>query len=171
MKKLFIQCLMLIFFCTPVITSATLYQYYDGDLPSIEERVEVAEEYGITNYTGTYAQNVALEGYLSSEMGMLGAILPEDGYDTYLTSSLTAVATDIFVNVLPTVTESIFTIFSSDGVTVKEKVYCTGQSSSPNKLTGCARGLSSTPTGNVIDETAGTGSSHSKTHELLLQII
>jgi LysM repeat protein len=95
---------------------------------------------------------------------LLGAaILPEDGYDTFLTSPLSSSGSEVFVNVLPQfVTSSIYTIFASDGRTVREKIYCTSKSASPNKLTGCVRGISEGPVDGVIDETAGTGVSHSR---------
>lgn len=97
--------------------------------------------------------------------GILGANpLPEDNYDTYLTSPVSAADATIFVNRIPTgVTESIYTIFATDGRTVREKIYCTGATSTPNRLTGCVRGLSFYPTASgTITETAGTGLSHSK---------
>lgn len=98
------------------------------------------------------------------EDDLFGAvILPEDSYDTFLTAPLSTSATEVFVNVTPSfVSSSIYTIFASDGRTVREKVYCTGTSASPNKLTGCVRGLSEGPVSGVIDETAGTGVSHSR---------
>jgi hypothetical protein len=90
-------------------------------------------------------------------------ILPEDSYDTFLTAPLSTSATEVFVNVTPSfVSSSIYTLFASDGRTVREKLYCTGTSASPNKLTGCVRGLSEGPVSGVIDETAGTGVSHSR---------
>ncbi len=98
------------------------------------------------------------------EDDLFGAIiLPEDSYDTFLTAPLSSSATEVFVNVAPSfVSSSIYTLFASDGRTVREKLYCTGTSASPNKLTGCVRGLSEGPVSGVIDETAGTGVSHSR---------
>lgn len=98
------------------------------------------------------------------EDDLFGAvILPEDSYDTFLTAPLSTSATEVFVNVTPSfVSSSIYTLFASDGRTVREKLYCTGTSASPNKLTGCVRGLSEGPVSGVIDETAGTGVSHSR---------
>jgi len=100
---------------------------------------------------------------------VFGVALPEDSYDTYLTAALSSSATDIYVSRLPTTTESIYTIFASDGVTVSEKVYCTGTTSTPSKhLTGCVRGISTTFVNGVIDETAGTGVSHSKNSRIAI---
>lgn len=93
----------------------------------------------------------------------LGLALPTDNYDSFLTSPLSASTSTIFVNAIPTgVTETIYTIFATDGTTPREKVYCTGTASSPNKLTGCVRGISFSPSSGTITETAGTGLSHSK---------
>lgn len=98
--------------------------------------------------------------------GMLGAAnpLPEDGYDTYISSPVGVSDATIFVSRLPTVvTSSVYTIFASDGKTVSEKVFCIGVSTTPsNKLTGCVRGLATAPNGGAITEAAGTGVVHSK---------
>lgn len=111
---------------------------------------------------------VALIGAAPSavnNINLLGANpLPTDGYDSFLSAPLNSSDSAVFVNALPDgVTSSIYTIYASDGRTVAEKISCTGKSASPNKLTGCSRGLSLTP--NVdgsVDETAGVGTSHSK---------
>lgn len=89
--------------------------------------------------------------------------LPTDNYDTYLTVPLLSTATTTYVNVLPSgITDAIYTLFASDGRTVREKIYCTGMTTSPNRLTGCMRGVTSSPISGVISETAGSGVSHSK---------
>lgn len=36
----------------------TLYEYFGGNLPSLQERAEIAASYGIFGYRGTYEQNV-----------------------------------------------------------------------------------------------------------------
>mgnify|MGYP001572807751 CR=1 FL=1 len=95
--------------------------------------------------------------------------LPTDNYDTYITSPLSAVTTTIFVNALPSgITDAIYTIFGSDGRTVSEKTYCTGVTTSPNRLTGCLRGVTSSPISGVISESAGTGTSHSKNSRIAI---
>ena len=53
--------------------SASLWSFYNGNLPSIAERTPIAQEAGISNYTGTYSQNIALEAYLRGGMEVLGA--------------------------------------------------------------------------------------------------
>lgn len=147
-------------------TEARLIDYYKSigqNLPSVSERVKIANSCGIPSYFGSYAQNTELEQCLNS-VGFLGTnALPSDNYDSFLTSPLSSSATTTFVNALPTgITSTVYTIFSNDGVTPREKIYCTGKSASPNKLTTCTRGVSFSPVSGVIDETAGTGLSHSK---------
>ena len=115
-------------------------------------------------YTGQYLE-VPLQG------GLLGGNpLPEDNYDTYLTSPVSAADATIFVNRIPSgITESIYTLFASDGRTVREKIYCTGASSTPNRLLGCVRGLSFYPTASgTITEAPGTGLSHSKNSRIAI---
>lgn len=82
-------------------------------------------------------------------------ILPQDGYDTFITAPLTSAATEVFVNVLPTQTVGFLTIFDIDGRTIKEKIKYTGVSSSPNKLTGLVRRLTQVPVGQTVPDTAG----------------
>lgn len=115
-------------------------------------------------FTGQYLE-IPLQGALLG-----GNPLPEDNYDTYVTSPVSAADTTIFVNRIPSgITESIYTIFASDGRTVREKIYCTGASSTPNRLTGCARGLSFYPTASgTITEAPGTGLSHSKNSRIAI---
>lgn len=102
-------------------------------------------------------------GQVINDGGILGATpLPVDNYDTFLTFPLGSSASTTFVNALPNVSSSVYTIFGSDGVTPREKIYCSGTQASPKALTGCIRGLSFSPLNGVIDETAGTGLTHSK---------
>jgi len=171
MKKLgfLFTCLLTTLF-TGTYVSASLYEFYEGFLPSISERVPLAESCGITlPYTGTYEQNIALEDCLNNESVLGASPLPTDNYDSFLTSPLSSSATSVFVNSLPNVSSTIYTIFSSDGITPSEKIYCTGTTSTPsNKLTTCTRGVSFSPVNGVIDETAGTGTSHSKNSRIAI---
>lgn len=107
---------------------------------------------------------VGQEIRIGQEQPTLGInILPTDNYDSFLTAPLGSSATTTFVNDLPDgITSTVYTLFGSDGVTPREKIYCTGKSTGPNRLTGCTRGVSFSPVNGVIDETAGTGLSHSK---------
>lgn len=100
---------------------------------------------------------------LNTESFLGGNPLPTDNYDEHLTSPLSASAVTIYVSAIPTgVSDSIYTLFGSDGITPREKVHCTTTASTPARLTGCVRGISFSPSTGVIDETAGTGLSHSK---------
>lgn len=75
MKKIatFLTSLVLIL-SVGLVAKATLWDYYNGNLPSISERAELAAEYGIVNYTGTAEQNEALETMLRGES--LGIAIP-----------------------------------------------------------------------------------------------
>ena len=84
--------------------------------------------------------------------------LPQDNYDTYLTTSIGASDATIAVNVAPTQTAGFLTIFASDGVTFSEKILYTGVTGT--NLTGCVRGIATVPTAGVYSETAGTGTTH-----------
>ena len=82
-------------------------------------------------------------------------ILPQDGYDTFITAALGTSDTEIAVNVLPTQSSGVLTIYDQDGRTIREKIYYTGTSGagtavSPYKLTGVTRGFRSVPVGGVI---------------------
>ena len=90
---------------------------------------------------------------------------PEDSYDTFISSPVNAGDSKIFVNTLPAVDNSVYTIFESDGRTVSEKIHCTGVTTTPsNALTGCARDISAVPNSDgTIDEISqSNGNSHSK---------
>lgn len=94
--------------------------------------------------------------------------LPEDNYDTFITSPFSSSATEVFVNSLPNVSSSIFTIYASDGTTPREKILCTGWSASPNKLTGCLRGLNTYPINNKVEIVTSTGLSHSRNSRIAI---
>lgn len=83
-------------------------------------------------------------------------LLPEDGYDSYLTASIGSSDATVYVNVVPTKTAGVITIFDLDGRTVSEKIYYTGVASSPNRLTGVTRGLATIDAAGVISFAAVT---------------
>jgi len=95
-------CLLTILFAGTYV-SASLYEFYEGLLPSISERVPLAESCGIDSYTGTYSQNILLEDCLNNENILGASPLPTDNYDSFLTSPLSSSATSVFVNSLPNV--------------------------------------------------------------------
>lgn len=84
-------------------------------------------------------------------------LLPQDGYDSYLSAPLTDSATEVFVNELPTKTAGVLTVYEQDGRTIREKIYYTGTSASPNKLTGVVRGLRLSDSAGQVLFTAGSG--------------
>lgn len=80
----------------------------------------------------------------------MAIILPEDGYDSYITAALSDSDTTIYVNELPQKSAGVLTIYDIDGRTVKEKIYYTGTASSPNRLTTVTRGLATVDSAGVI---------------------
>lgn len=164
----------------PVLVMATTIKVQYGDTLS-----QIAKKHNTTVETLAFYNNIdnpdliyagdeidivgpqELDNYYDSISfgGLIGGNpIPTDNYDTYLTAAISSSATTVYVNALPTgITDAIYTIFASDGITVSEKMYCTGTATSPsNNLTGCVRGVSASPSGGVITENAGTGTAHSK---------
>lgn len=86
----------------------------------------------------------------------MALLLPEDGYDSYLTASIGSSDATVYVNTLPTKTAGVLTIFALDGRTVVEKIYYTGIASSPNRLTTVTRGLATIDTAGVLSFAAVT---------------
>ncbi len=147
---------------------------YGDTLSSISKRFnvsisEVAQRNNIENIDRIFAGDeidvgeYELPGFLDEGFGTTNP-LPIDGYDSYITAPLSTTDSVVYVNELPSgITASIYTLYSSDGRTVREKISCSSTASSPSRLTGCSRGLSTTPNANgTIDETPGTGVTHSK---------
>lgn len=144
----------------PIATKAYTIQY--GDTPFTlwgnNWRQEMQRQIGHTNQ---YNLPVGVDVSLDEMLG--AAPIPTDNYDSFLTSPLSSSATTVFVNDLPVgVSSTIYTIFANDGTTPREKIYCTGTETSPNRATGCTRGVSFSPVSGVIDESGGTGLPHSK---------
>lgn len=81
-------------------------------------------------------------------------LLPQDNYDSFLTASIGSADTTIYVNALPTKTAGFLTLYETDGRTVREKIKYAGISSSPNRLTGCTRGLAFTDSAGVVSDAA-----------------
>jgi len=144
------------FLLTAGIAQATLYDFYGGDLPSVAERSVIAEKAGIFGYTGTYDQNIALEGYLRSEgsFGLLGATQRPSGYKTTLAESLTATASSTeSIKVSSLKTREGHTLVDADvgafiiltiapGRGNEEKLACTGGTDGTNNWETCTRGYS-----------------------------
>jgi hypothetical protein len=82
--------------------NASLYSYFNGNLPSIVDRTPLATECGITPYSGTASQNVALEVCLRlGDAGGIGAVLPKVValYEDSLAQKLSSSATSTFTMV------------------------------------------------------------------------
>lgn len=138
---------------------ATLYDYYHeqgGTLPSVSERAKTAGAFGLFPYTGTAAQNTALErllrGYqVPKDDGLIGFGVASD-YETTLAQSMTSNQTYLVVSSLLTrdgQTVSLTNLNASKvyltlepGGSKEEFVMCTGVSTTLNRFDGCTRGLS-----------------------------
>jgi len=144
-----------------VAGSVSAYTIKKGDTPYSLWGSSWKEEMSLQiGHTNEYNLPVGTEVSVDE---MIGLAIPTDNYNSFLTSPLSASASIVYVNALPTgVSSTIYTLFASDGTTPREKIYCTSKATSPNQLTGCVRGVSFSPVNGVIDETAGTGLPHSK---------
>lgn len=100
--------------------------------------------------------------------------LPQDGYDTFLTAALGTADTEAFVNVLPTQSSGVLTIYAQDGRTISEKISYSGTSgsgtsTSPYKLTGLVRDIRLVPVaGAILFTTGGTPKSHGATRRVAM---
>jgi hypothetical protein len=74
--------------------------------------------------------------------------LPQDNYDTYLAAPANSGNSTLTVNVAPTKTAGVLTIYETDGRTIREKVYYTGVSGTT--LTGVVRGIRFVDVGGII---------------------
>lgn len=70
MKKILITLIIGLSFAG--LANATLWDFYNGNLPSVSDRASEATECDINDYTGTYEQNIKLEKCLR-EKSFLGA--------------------------------------------------------------------------------------------------
>lgn len=140
----------LVFICSASVAygAQTLYSYYAEQgmsLPSISERIPLAEQCDIPNYTGSYEQNVPLLECLQNGAGLqLGATIPTVValFESSLRSRVTAEATSM---TLVSGTDASGDALSGtigfvidEGTTSEEFVICTA---SGTALTSCLRGL------------------------------
>lgn len=90
--------------------------------------------------------------------------LPQDFYDSNLSRPLSASATEVYVDVVPTVTAGVLTIYdATDNKTPVEKIYYTAVDSVNKKLTGLVRKVYTTPqSSQILFTSSGTGEPHSK---------
>jgi len=146
----------------------TLWEYFNGRLPSIEKRTWLAEQCGISNYSANYQQNVDLLNCLKDEDNrlsneflleapegeLIGAgYLPVTGYQSRTTSYISSSAATIPVvstkdkagnqidltNISASGTVRVY-MNLEPGTTREEPVVCTGLTATT--WTGCTRGLS-----------------------------
>lgn len=140
--------------------NATLWDYFDGDLPSVSERVELAENCDINEYEGSYDQNVALEDCLrlntQNEPNLGGTTPIAGGTFTLAGAGVSSTATSIILSSF-TITQTDYEILTADlsdtfyitiepgNKTRQEIVSCTtvtqSGSSANATLSGCTRGL------------------------------
>ena len=106
MKKL-ISLLALASFLIPNTTNASLWSYYNGNLPTIQERSITYSQFSDDKYTGSAEQNIFLESKLKG--GMLGATTKIKLTDT---NAVTPAATS-------TPTANMIPIASSSGYLLK----------------------------------------------------
>ena len=141
----------------PLVSGASLYHYYNEQLPSIEERAIVAAEFGIWGYEGTYDQNVLLEERLREsdaiyEEGEFGYSVVSR-YRTRLSSSMTSTQTTVPVSSITSFDGTTLTmallgskvfLTLEPGTSREEIVKCTTISSTT--WATCTRGLAFTGT-------------------------
>lgn len=142
----------------------TLWGYYGGQLPSIEERAVTAAGVGIFNYSGTHEQNVLLLERLKAGVPLFEKDVGEDeigvsvvtGYEKTLRTSMNSTQTTVPASSMLLRDGSTLTISDLDnqvflviepGKSREEIVMCTGISS--NDFTGCTRGLAFSGTSTV----------------------
>jgi hypothetical protein len=143
MKKLIIIVCGILFATS---ASASLWSYYTSrgeQLPPISERAIIAETCGISDYSGTYDQNIALEKCLVGEQ-QLGISLPNVAalFETSLQNSVSADATTMTLvsatlkngNTL----SGLYGFIIDEGSANEEFVICTASSTA---LSACLRGI------------------------------
>ena len=98
MKKLLIT--LIIGLSLAGISNATLWEYYNGNLPSISDRASLALQCGISGYRGTADQNIKLESCLRNNGDMtveLGAALASSDLTQIVADFKTSLAVKLSV--------------------------------------------------------------------------
>ena len=165
MKKIAIFLGLLLSTLISGVASASLYDYYllqGQNLPSVSERVPIADSCGIPSYIGSYSQNIALKDCLSGKV--LGTISrPELNYSKNITRglSLGGSETTIYVSVLPNETTG-YLIINPNVSGSRELIKYTGVTTTGgNQVTGVTRGLAEYgTTGSAISDSAVTANKH-----------
>lgn len=159
MKKiLFIA---LAFLATVGIAKATLWDFYNGNMPTIKERQPEAKNCGISDYSGEYDQNIIFEKCLRSGVNYgelsLGGTLPVAG-STYslagsgVSSSATSITLQSFTipqsgqKILDSdLSDTFYATLEPGSRTRQEIVACTTVTQNAGgtaTLSGCSRGMS-----------------------------
>lgn len=152
-KKFFTFLVAASFIFAPVAQAITLWEYYEGNLPSLEERRVIAEDFGIENYTGTAAQNNLFVEKMLSQTNVFGAgYNPVTGYESRTTGYISPTASTIPVastkdksgqqiDLSNISSASVVKVYLNlePGSTNEEPIVCTGVTSI--SWTGCTRGL------------------------------
>lgn len=154
------------------LANATLWSLYNDNglpLPSVSERAIDAAQCGIWGYTGTYAQNVALEKCLrgGDNDGLIGYSVVTD-YQKTLRTSMSSVQTTVPVTSITLKDGTVLTdallgskvfLTIEPGGSKEEIVYCTAVTSTGgNQFTGCTRGLGFS--GTSLAEVTGNAKAH-----------
>ncbi len=162
MKRLYIFLLAPLLLAS-VVNAQTLSDYYGGSLPSIAWRTPLAVEAGISNYSGTYSQNILLLNFLLTKpksdpiLGAnpdtgTGGYNPVTGYISRTTQFVSAVATTIPVvattdksgnqialnKISSAATVKVY-MNLEPGTSKEEPIICTGITTT--SWTGCTRGI------------------------------
>lgn len=161
MKKLLFSLVVLASFGLLTPSHASLYSFYQGHLPSIVARQEMASFCGIANYTGTSVQNTKLENCLTKNSTtennqlLLGAsqVSPATPlFDTSLQSSIQQTdtsmnlvsGTDIAGNSL-----NGYVCLTIDSGTPTVEYVCGTASTTPTLIFNLQRGIYVTSTGTI----------------------
>jgi hypothetical protein len=133
MKKTIIITLCLLLLITGT-AKATLYEYYNGILPSIKDRINIAESCNIQGYRGTYDQNIKLEECLRNNRDFtpeLGAALASSDLTQIVADFRSSLAQKLSVG---GTTMTLQRVTDDDGVTLASGKYSfTLDGSSSNK--------------------------------------
>lgn len=144
MRKIFISLFALLL--TAGIANATLYNYFQEqgqELPSVSDRLTMAQNCGISNYTGKADENIFLEECLRSE-AVFGVTIPDISalFQTSLQGSIASNATSMTLvsATLPNGNSlsGTYGFIIDEGSSNEEFVIC---SASGTTLTSCTRGI------------------------------
>jgi len=157
MKKLFISLIIFLLSASSTYAASTLWEYYAQKgltLPSITERGYIARDIGISPYSGSYEQNVALLYYLQgSRTDFLGGSNPMSATDWQLSSAISNSATSLTLVSIndvrgntPALTDfatTTYLVIDPNSSSNIEIVACprSGITVSTKTFTGCTRGL------------------------------